>query len=262
MNVYYTDVLSISSYYNPKVGLNLKNIKDNEYAYMLESEEFENISILPNISTNTKLLDWLPLYYGNYFTINIPNSNLILRNTVDNIPTFQIISFNDSVGNNKSFNNDIVFYLEPINKNSKIVKFGDPFLIKTTNGGTLFNNKTFLTIKYDPINMLPKEQIYFKFTPKMSYYYCDNNVCKTVSYDKIIFQEGSKSLQTKNSKGMLTNVYFKPNCSQMCDENKLQNITSLSSNPENKYMLFSIIIIIVIIIMIMIIVYRLVKHRV
>ncbi len=264
MELYYTDVVSIVSYYNPKIALNLKSLKSDEYAYMSEIETFENISILPNISTNSKLLDWLPINYGNYLTLNIPNSNLILRNTLDNVLNFQTISFDDSIGKDKVFNNDIIFYLEPLDKNNKnkIVRFGEPFVIKTTNKGVVFNDGSMLKVTYEPIDKMSKEQIYFTFTPKMSYYYCDSSICKTVSYDNIIFQEGSKSLQTKNSNGELTDVYFKPNCSQMCDVNKLQNVKTLSSNKQKKSMIFGIIIIIVIIIMIMIFVYIRVKHRV
>ena len=264
MDLYYTDVVSIVSYYNPKVGVDLKTIKNNEYAYMSETETFENISILPNISTNSKLLDWLPLNYGNYLTLSIPNSNLILRNTSDNILNFQTISFDDSVGKDKVFDNDIIFYLESLdtNKKNKIVKFGEPFLIKTTNKGIVFNNGTMLKVTYEQIDKLNKEQIYFTFIPKMSYYYCDNNLCKLASYDNIVFQEDSISLQTKNSNGELTNVYFKPNCSQMCDSNKLQNVKSVSPRVNSKISIIIIIIILILIVFMLFFVYIRVKRRV
>jgi len=262
MELYYTDIVSIVSYYNPKIALNLKSLKNDEYAYMSETETFENISILPNISTNSKLLDWLPINYGNYLTLSIPNSNLILRNTPTNILNFQTISFDDSVGKDKIFDNDIIFYLEPLdaNKKNKIVTFGEPFVIKTTNKGIVFNNGTVLKVTYEPIDKMSKEQIYFTFTPKMSYYYCDNTRCKLALYDKIVYKEGSKSLQTKKSNGELTDVYFTPNCYQKCDTDKLQNVKTLSPRVNSK---ISIIIIIIILILIMLFfVYIRVKRRV
>jgi hypothetical protein len=241
-------------------------LKDKIY---ISGDNKTNLTILPKVTNNIYLLKWLPIYYNEYLIFNIPNTNLIIKNTVENILKFNITSFQNNNYKDLSSYEEKLFCFIPmdVNKTNKEVYWDEPFIIKTINNGTVFmNDNNILIVVYDKIEKLDKERIYFKLGSLMPYYYCDEKQCKTTTYDKTFKVEGSDNLKTKNSKGEPVETHLLPNCYNLCNKstnNKMNNINitnnkmnNINITNNNNYKLLYIILCIIIITIIIILILK------
>jgi maltodextrin utilization protein YvdJ len=80
---------------------------------------------------------------------------------------------------------------------------------------------------------LSEKEKYFRLDTKQDGYYCENNNCKKINYDKAIKVKNSESLKIKKQDNTLTDFYFKDNCWGNCSSSKNNN-SFLEYQESNK----------------------------
>jgi hypothetical protein len=79
---------------------------------------------------------------------------------------------------------------------------------------------------------LSGKEKYFRLDTKQDGYYCENNNCKKINYDKAIKVKDSESLKIKKQDNTLTDFYFKDDCWDTC--NSKNNNAFLKYQESNK----------------------------
>lgn len=127
------------------------------------------VQLLPR--KNPYNTQYLPVKYGEMFTINIPGTSLILRKSDSQFIWVDM----KEVG-------EFLFSLEKFGSKQKIVKYSDKFVITHSSVDTVVVAKNgVLSTKYGSSD----EGITFSFIPQMKGYYCQGNKCNEIDLDKM-----------------------------------------------------------------------------
>ena len=159
----------------------------------------EPIQIPPNLSSEQYII----LKYGDKFALNIPHTNLVIkeaggldRDLQWDVTTFEILD-------------NISFYLEPLTPGKRKgddVQYSDIFNIRMDSSILGISNTTFLLEKQKKINNST-----FRFIPKMIGFYCNNDSkCTPIPLEQMVIND--KGIGTKDGLDIGRN----PGCWGVC----------------------------------------------
>jgi hypothetical protein len=237
--VFYNNIININSYDDKNFGFTADVTKNNSRVYLNDKNNL-NLIILPKITTNNALVSYKPIYYGDYITIHVPNTTLILRQDENNILRFIIRSFENILDENSFFNSNITFYLDSDDKTKKgkPVNWQDPIIIRSEGNNIVkINENNQLIIVRDDKKLSEKEK-YFRLDTKQDGYYCENNNCKKINYDKAIKVKDSESLKIKKQDNTLTDFYFKDDCWGTCNSKNNNAFFKYQESNKNNVPIF------------------------
>jgi hypothetical protein len=254
--VFYKNILDIRSYNDKDLYMQVNINKKNSLIRMGKNGG-TNINLLPKYSNNF-VDNWEAVQYNTNLSINIPQTSLTMRvTTVHHKVKFEILDPN--LDNTNELHTSRLFYFEP--KDPKLkgnVKWFEPIYIKSL-------ENRYLVIDYD-INIIRlsknnTEKSLFCLVPQLIPHYCENNVCKSTSFEDIYIDETTNSLKIKDSNGNLKKIYFNDNCWNQCTqiENSLQALKTenpIINTNKNVYKIVSIIIAVVLVLVILILVIK------
>jgi hypothetical protein len=228
------------------------------------------LQIVQNNSFEIRSKEFSAVKYGDFITINIPHTNLVME------PINTLIKWRQKCLTCVDFKNrkDTFSIIPTKNSNKKIgdkVFYSDKFhLIQGPDIFGLENNTNLAKIFYMPIEKAISKEIpiTFKFSARMKGFYCeDKNKCSPISYS-LLNKFDQKGIGTYKGK----KIFRTPGCFGNCNNtNKiiLKSIDPLDKNKDNNenksYSLFTtiigIIIIIISITIIIIFIYQLIKSK-
>jgi len=253
--VFYKNILDIRSYNDKDLSMQV-DINKKKSLIKMGKDGGTNINLLPKYSNNF-IDNWEAIQYNTNLLLNIPQTSLIMRVTLNDEVKFEIIDSN--LDNTNELHTNRLFYFEP--KNSELkgnVKWFEPIYIKTL-------DHRYLVIDYDNnIIRLSKnnsEKSLFCLVPQLIPYYCENNVCKSTNFEDINIDESTNSLKIKESNGNFKKIYFKDNCWNQCNsiENSVQPLKeekpTINTN-DNFYGIVGIIIAVVLVLLILLLVIK------
>jgi hypothetical protein len=157
---------------------------------------------LMNISPNYSKEQYITLKYGDEFCFNIPNTNIVIRESID---------YNIKLEWNTIFDNtdNILFHLEPLNPTQKIgdkVCYSDSFIIRANSYYTVGISSTYIMEK-----QRKPDNYKFRFIPKMVGFYCNNdNKCVSTPLEEMVIND--KGIGTKDGFHIVRN----PGCWGIC----------------------------------------------
>jgi hypothetical protein len=237
-DVYPYPPLLSSTYVHFMSSLNIREY-DNKNSYMqtsinkkksdiLMSKNNTIMTIRPKL-TNDLIDNWSKIKYGEYVTIHIPETTLLLRQHEDDKIGFEIIDPSVSVKEYQtSFTTNRLFYFEDVNNTKdEYIKWFEPVYIKTIDDQYLhiLNNKV-------NVSIYGKNKTAFCLTPQLIPYYCDTNICKNTEIQDVTISKDGNSLETKNFEGNMNKIYFDDNCWGECGKNTVK--TKESNNINTK----------------------------
>lgn len=171
--VFYNDTLAMKDY---KTGYTIGTKEDKIY---LDKDKNVNIQIIPAQISDSKVLKYQPIHYGDNIQILIPGTSLFAResNSIENSLIWESSS-------GMFHGNDMSFRILPIGSKRKIgdiLTYDDIFKIQYTDGSLVIVNPNYnyLELKY----IQPKNETYnykFQFVSKMIGYYCDGKDSKPI----------------------------------------------------------------------------------
>lgn len=228
-----------SSFVHFMSTLNIRTYDDkNSYMYVditkkksniLMSENNTNMTIRPKL-TNNLLDNWTKIKYGEYLTIHIPETSLLMRQQKGDKIAFEIIDPSVSSDEYKTMlTTNRLFYFEAVNPTKdEYIKWFEPVYIKTIDEEYLYVlNNIVKTTNYN------KNKTVFCLTPQIIPYHCDNNMCKNTEIKDVTISKDGNSLETKNSEGNMSKIYFNDKCWGQCS-NDANIKTTISNNINNK----------------------------
>jgi hypothetical protein len=185
--VFYHDILNILNIGTKLTLGGSKYITEDGNITGFSNEKALNITILPLEIKNIQISKYLPLKYGDYFNINIPSTTLLLT-----IGEYRSLIWKQIKGLTQE--TYAKFQIYPIDKNKKegdVVMYSDIFTIRYNDIDFLtidkYNNNFFITpvANYDAKRATAISYPYFSFISKMTGYYCENGICKSVPISNI-----------------------------------------------------------------------------
>ena len=268
--MFYTDIFQIISPLSPSKPT---NSNDKEYGISSEklipddqdivdiTSKLINLQIFPHNISIPFIQKYVPVRYGDYINLCIPNTTLLLsKNThlshlewkinSSNIPYTDFAFSFIPLPSTKKKIGDIIQYTDKFN-----IVYSENYVvsIKTESTGTFnINNTNNLILKYFNVSDIPVSTLQCTFYAKSSMYgyFCDNNVCTPIEISKINYDSTYKN----------NLVYRSPNCLLQCNDTSL-NISNIKPKNNNLYYTFvehnSTIVIILIIILLSVFVFNL-----
>ena len=225
--IYYTNTLTLNSYYKQSLGLVYDKDKDKDAKTKMSTNTHTNLTILP-IFKLLFSMEWKPLKYGDRFYIMLPNTSIVLKTNKNGKKVSLVKDVSDFLVDQSEKPTTNLFYLEPSDKKkiNEVVKLNEPFLIKTHQGGIVkMEDSGNLSVGNDNEDTLDnKEEIYFTFKSSMQYHYCEDNICKFKFDNKDLITDDTSVLKFKNSKNELVNLYANPQCWNSCGKEKINKL--------------------------------------
>lgn len=228
--VFYTDILSLKDYKTGyTVGTKDNTIKVRDKIYLdKDKDKDHNIQILPSKISDSKVVKYQPICYGDNIQILIPSTTLFARESNSNS-----LMWESSSG--MFHGDDMSFRILPIGNERKIgdiLTYDDIFKIQYTDGSLVIVNPNYnyLELKY----IQPKNETYnykFQFISKMIGYYCDGKESKPIPIKDI-----ETSGKTGRYKGVT--VCRDKECWGICDyliSGTNQKIPYSDSPPPSKH---------------------------
>tara|TARA_A100001011_G_scaffold394642_1_gene487542 strand:+ start:12542 stop:13681 length:1140 start_codon:yes stop_codon:yes gene_type:complete len=223
--LYAKNIISLKSL--DRKWLYLKNFENNALLYATKNiNEKSNFEIIPLNSANNLLLPYVPIQYNLPVIIRIPGTNLTLTYKNKEKKLYFVFETTNPINLNNSENKNIKYKLvkyEQPNYTGDVLK-DDFYYIKTLDGENI-------TINDNEVYLNNKGTI-FTHISQIKVYYCNNNNCDEIEWDKTIVK--GNNLYYGLSKNKISRVYLKHNCYGLC-KNKLYNQNN-QNNQNNQTM--------------------------
>lgn len=211
--IFYTDKFVLTNILSGKnIGTN--NTDKNT---VLSSEDDLFLQFLPDEILRNYVSRYLIIRNGDEVSLSIPGTSYFLKNDGENISWVMRISSIEASDNK--------FRVFSANKNKKIGDFLDysDTLYFTSSNQKLSYDSNLDSLKLSPQNV-EENSTYFKITPKISVYYCENGKCKN-----ILLEHSDMSGSHATYKGH--DISRNPNCWGLCDQGDKKNKLWLLSIP-------------------------------
>lgn len=251
--IYYKNILDIRSYNDKDLYMQV-DINKKKSLIRMGKDGGTNINLLPKYSNNF-IDNWEAVQYNTNLLLNIPQTSLTMRVTLKDEVKFEILDSN--LDNTNDLHTNRLFYFEPKDPEVKgNVKWFEPIYIKTLDYRYLFIDYDNNIIRLSKNN---REKSLFCLVPQSIPHYCENNVCKSTSFEDINIDENTNSLKIKGSDGDLKKIYFNDNCWNQCKQIKNNDVETkkpIINTNENFYGIVGIIITVVLVLIILILVVK------
>lgn len=252
--VFYRDILTLQNK-NAKYSLSGENNKPSSESLIYMSDKNPlNIQIIPYNSVSSNLDKYKTVKFGDYIILTVPGTTLVLQQSVNYPSMVEWIITNDLSNDNDT----ITLRILPVNNRHKIgdtLSYKDSFLLQYMKSSVLALNKEtkYIEIQYknlDNLAITEENDMLFSFESKMTGYFCDNGVCKSIPIN-LIETEGVKgrykgSIVTRNAKCWGRCSYKEPGLFEL---NSSEQQDKLSFLLNNKVGLFTVVVIITIVVL-------------
>lgn len=220
--------------------INNTTLKNNEKV-LCSKDGKTQIQILQINQNSTNDIQFVPVRYGDLVAFNIPNTNLIMKESQKS---------NNLEWSSRSFGiyDNIFFQIIP-GKGKKIgdiINYSDVFNIKSSKINILGVGNSRDILKYNYKNYIENKKkinTSFRFKPKMSGYYCNDNKCVEIPLEKMTVD--------KDGIGKYKGIALgrNPECFGVCNYKNNLDIKKSNNRKNNIIWLFLLLVPIVIIIL-------------
>lgn len=182
--VFYRDILSISLVSDPLTTIGTSTTENSDI--YIEKNHNDNIQLVLAEKIVEKIAYYVPVQYGDNIVLLIPGTSLIATVDINSGDLSWKAAYTTVSLPNSTFT---ILPAKPGKKPGDVVAYGDPiilsyqdtdmFLVKNP----VYNN---ITIEYENLsNIIKNPNALFTLQSKMTGWYCQNNMCKSVPIKNI-----------------------------------------------------------------------------